>query len=270
MASAEGGYKTPTDYIQHHLSFWTQPVSDGPDGHGPCGFARSMSFGLGILGTGAAVARCARGMTAGVPGKRQAFIELIFDFIDDQVVSIFHGDRHKFIAPLALTVGLWILLMNAMDFIPIDWIAGLAKMPSAPAEFRPVATADVNTTFALAIGVWGMTIYYAIKVKGLGGWIKELFGEPFGKNPLLWPGQLPVQPDRVPVQAAVSLPAAVRQHVRRRSYLPAALGLGSDRHRRHRFRMDPQSRLGDLPHSDRVPAGIHFHDADRGVPVHGS
>jgi F-type H+-transporting ATPase subunit a len=183
MASADG-YATPTEYIQHHLSFWTQPVSDGPMGMVHVD-TLIMSGLLGVVGLGL-LWLGARGMTVGVPGKRQAFVELIFEFIDDQVVSIFHGDRHKFIAPLALTVGLWILLMNAMDFIPIDWIAGLAKLIGV-GEFRPVATADVNTTFALAIGVWCLTIYYAIKVKGLGGWIKELFCEPFGKNPLLWP-----------------------------------------------------------------------------------
>jgi F-type H+-transporting ATPase subunit a len=125
-----------------------------------------------------------RGATAGVPGKRQAFVELVFQFVDDQVKGIFHGDR-GFIAPVALTVFIWVLLMNAMDFLPVDWIA-LGTHHLSEHGFRIVPTADVNTTFALALSVWLLMIFFSIKVKGLGGWIHELFCSPFGSNPLLW------------------------------------------------------------------------------------
>ena len=127
-----------------------------------------------------------RGATAGVPGKRQAFVEYLLVFIDDEVKGVFHGDR-KFIAPLAVTVGLWILFMNAMDFLPVDIMGLLYEGVFHQPNFRQVPTADVNTTFALALGVWFLMIFYTIKIKGLGGWIHELFCAPFGSNPLLWP-----------------------------------------------------------------------------------
>jgi F-type H+-transporting ATPase subunit a len=83
-------------------------------------------------------------------------------------------------------VFVWVLLMNAMDWLPVDFISkglGALGLP----EWRPVPTADVNTTFALALSVWALMIYFSIKSKGLGGWIHELFCAPFGSNPLLWP-----------------------------------------------------------------------------------
>jgi len=120
-----------------------------------------------------------RGATAGVPGKRQAFVELAVGFVDEQVKGIFHGDR-RFIAPLALTVFVWVLLMNSMDFLPVDWIA-LGTRHIAEHGFRIVPTADVNTTFALALTVWGLMIFYSIKVKGPVGFAKEMLLTPFGK-----------------------------------------------------------------------------------------
>ena len=120
-----------------------------------------------------------------MPGKRQAFVELCFDFVDEQVKGIFHGDR-SFIAPLALTTFVWVLLMNAVDFIPADLIDKGIVQPLGGHAWRPVPTADVNVTFALALSVFALMIFYSIKVKGLGGWIHELFCSPFGSNPLLW------------------------------------------------------------------------------------
>ncbi|MBI4996225.1 MAG: F0F1 ATP synthase subunit A, partial [Rhodocyclales bacterium] len=81
----------------------------------------------------------------------------------------------------------WVLLMNAMDFLPVDWMALFYEHVLGLHKFRSVPTADVNTTFALALAVWFLMIFYSIKVKGLGGWIHELFCAPFGSNPLLWP-----------------------------------------------------------------------------------
>ncbi|HEX4985907.1 MAG TPA: F0F1 ATP synthase subunit A [Burkholderiales bacterium] len=176
---------TPTEYISHHLSFMTKPIGQG-------GFwminvdSLVVSIILGVIGVGL-FWLVARKPTSGVPGKRQALVELAFEFIDEQVKSIFHGDRHKFIAPAAFTVFFWVLLMNAMDFLPVDIVGRIATDHISEHGFRIVPTADVNTTFALALSVWLMMIYYAIKAKGLGGWIHELFCSPFGSNPLLWP-----------------------------------------------------------------------------------
>ena len=179
---------TPSQYIQHHLTFLTKPVGDG-------GFwtlnvdSLSVSILLGLVGLGV-IWWIVRGATSGVPGKRQAFIELLFEFIDDQVKGIFHhGDRNRFMAPLALTVFVWVVLMNAMDFLPAD-LVGLVTHNVSDHGFRYVPTADVNTTFALALSVWLLMIFFAISAKGLGGWLHELFCAPFGSNPLLWPANL--------------------------------------------------------------------------------
>lgn len=182
---AAGKELTPSEYIQHHLSFFEKPIGDG-------GFwtlnvdSIVTAFVLGVIGLGF-LWMVVRGATAGVPGKRQAFVELLVGFIDDQVKGIFHhGDRNRFVAPAALTVFVWIVLMNSMDFIPAD-LAGLATHGVSEHGFRIVPTADVNTTFALALSVWLLMIGFSIKAKGVGGWVHELFCAPFGANPLLWP-----------------------------------------------------------------------------------
>jgi F-type H+-transporting ATPase subunit a len=184
---ASGQEMTPASYIAHHLTFQQQPVGEG-------GFwvlnvdSLVTAIVLGFVGLGF-LWWVVRGATSGVPSKRQAFVEMLFDFIDDQVRGIFHGDRHKFVAPMALTVFLWVFLMNSMDFLPVDWMAALFE-GLGQHNWRMVPTADVNTTFALALTVWLLMIFFSISVKGLGGWIHELFCAPFGSNPLLWPFNL--------------------------------------------------------------------------------
>ena len=170
---------TPSEYIQHHLSFNTHSVGEGSfwtlnvD-------SLVMSIVLGVLVMGL-VWLVARKATSGVPTKGQAFVELIFGFVDDQVKNIFHGDRHSFIAPTALTVFLWVLAMNAMDFLPVDWVAKAASFIGGEhTKWRIVPTSDINTTFALALSVWILMIFFSIKAKGLGGWIHEIFYAPFG------------------------------------------------------------------------------------------
>ena len=175
---------TPTQYIEHHLTFNAQPVGDGAfwalhvDTVVTAVLLGTVSIGF--------LWWVVRGATAGVPNKRQAFVELAFDFVDEQVKGIFHGDR-RFIAPVALTVFVWVLLMNAMDFLPVDIMAWIYQHILHLHHWRAVPTADVNTTFALALSVWLLMIYSSIAVKGLGGWIHELFCAPFGAHPLLWP-----------------------------------------------------------------------------------
>jgi len=182
---AAGGELTPSEYIEHHLTFFTKPIGDGPfwtlnvD-------SLIVSILLGLVGVGF-IWWVVRGATAGVPSKRQAAVELLIDFVDDQAKGIFHqGDRHRFIAPLALTVFVWVVLMNAMDFLPADWVE-LATRHVSEHGFRVVPTADVNTTFALSISVLLLSVYFAISAKGVGGWLHELFCAPFGSHPLLWP-----------------------------------------------------------------------------------
>ena len=179
----------PTSYIQHHLSFFHKPLGEGDFWVLHVDSLVTAAV-VGILGL-AFFWWVARGVTSDVPGRRQAFIELAVEFIDEQVKGIFHhGNRDRFVAPAALTVFVWVLLMNAMDFIPVD-IAAKVLAAIGLHEWRLVPTADVNTTFALALSVWLLMIGFAIGVKGLGGWIHELFCAPFGMvkfslNPLKW------------------------------------------------------------------------------------
>jgi F-type H+-transporting ATPase subunit a len=178
-------YSNPSEYIGHHLTFAAKPVGDGAfwtlnvD-------TLIVSILMGFVGVGF-FWWIAKGATSGVPSKRQAFVEIVFDFITAQVKGIFHGEPHKFVAPLAFTVFVWVFLMNSMDFIPADWGALVTGALGFHHGFRIVPTADVNTTFALALTVWALMIGFAIKVKGVGGFIHELFCAPFGSNPLLWP-----------------------------------------------------------------------------------
>jgi F-type H+-transporting ATPase subunit a len=174
-----------TDYIQHHLTFFTKPVGEG-------GFwalnvdSLLTAVIVGMLGMGL-VWWVVRGAVSGVPNRRQAFVELACEFVDDQVKGVFHhGGRERFLAPAALTVFLWVLLMNAMDFLPVDIMGWVLENVFHVHEFRLVPTADVNTTFALALSVWLLMIWFSIAAKGLFGWIHELFCAPFGSNPLLW------------------------------------------------------------------------------------
>ena len=182
---AAGTELTPASYIQHHLTFFARPVGEG-------GFwtlhvdSLVTAVLLGVIGIGS-IWWVVRGATSGVPNKRQAFVELLVDFVDEQVKGIFQrGDRNRFIAPAALTVFVWVILMNAMDFLPVDIVAAALGWLGLH-EWRLVPTADVNTTFALSLSVLVLSVYFAIAAKGLGGWIHELFCAPFGAHPLLWP-----------------------------------------------------------------------------------
>ena len=175
---------TPSGYISHHLSFNAKQIGDGSFWvlHYDT-LVMSVLLGLLVMGL---VWWVARGATAGVPTKRQAFVELVFGFVDDQVKNIFHGNRHSFIAPTALTVFLWVLAMNAMDFLPVDIVAKSLEFFGIE-KWRAVPTSDINTTFALALAVWILMIFFSIKVKGFGGWVHELFCAPFGSKIWVWP-----------------------------------------------------------------------------------
>jgi F-type H+-transporting ATPase subunit a len=181
---SEAGSLTPTSYINHHLSYFEHPIKEG-------GFwvlhvdTLVTSVLLGVLAFGF-LWWVVRGAASGVPTKRQAFVELAMEFVDDQVKGIFHGNRHAFVAPAALTVFVWVLLMNAMDFLPVDIMAWIYQNILHLPEWRSVPTADINTTSALALAVWVLMIFYGIKVKGMRGWLHELFCSPFGGHPLLW------------------------------------------------------------------------------------
>ncbi len=175
---------SPTSYISHHLTHYKVPFAGGTLNLDTV----IMSVVLGILALWILTV-AARRATPGVPGKFQAAVELLLDFVEGQVKSVFPGNR-GFVGPLALTVFVWVFLMNAMDFLPVDVVA-LGTHHISDHGFRIVPTADINTTIALALSVFGLMIFYNIKVKGLGGWLHELCCAPFG--PWLFPLNLMFQ-----------------------------------------------------------------------------
>jgi len=132
---------------------------------------------LGLLSV-LILARAAAKATSGVPGRFQAAVEILVEMVESQSKSIVHGDR-SFIAPLALTVFVWIFMMNAMDLLPLDalpniwaWIFGVAGHDSSHAYMRVVPTADLNATLGMSLGVLILCLYYSVKIKGFGGTLK--------------------------------------------------------------------------------------------------
>jgi F-type H+-transporting ATPase subunit a len=171
---------TASEYIQHHLHHLTAGhQSFVVDFHVWNIDTIFWSIFAGVVGC-LIMWLAARNATAGVPGRFQAFVEMIVEMVEDQSKSIVHGDR-RFIAPLALTVFVWVFLMNSMDFLPVDLFAGLFRLLGmGEPHFRIVPTADLNGTMGISLGVLAVVLYYNVKIKGIGGWIHELFAAPFG------------------------------------------------------------------------------------------
>jgi F-type H+-transporting ATPase subunit a len=153
------------------------------------------SVTLGLIAI-VVMALAARRATAGVPGRFQGAVEILAEFVNGQAKNIIHSEEsNKFVAPLALTVFVWVLLMNAMDFLPLDLLPTIWQSVTGDhhAYMRVVPTADLNATLGMSIGVLLLCIYYNIKIKGAGGWIHELFTAPFGSHPLLYPVNFAMQ-----------------------------------------------------------------------------
>jgi F-type H+-transporting ATPase subunit a len=134
----------------------------------------------------------ARKATSGVPGRFQAAVEILVEMVDAQAKGIVHSaESRKFVAPLALTVFVWIFLMNAMDLLPVDLIPAFwhSAGPAIGAKdyMRVVPTADLSITMGLSLSVLLICFYYNVKIKGAGGWIHELFTAPFGDKWFLYP-----------------------------------------------------------------------------------
>ena len=139
--------------------------------------------------------RAARGATAHAPGRFQAAVEILVEMVDSQAKGIIHSSAsRKVVAPLALTVFVWIFLMNAMDLFPVDLFPKIWEMvyganggDAHHAYMRVVPSADLSTTLGLSTSVLLVCVFYSMKIKGIGGWVHELFCAPFGAHPLLWP-----------------------------------------------------------------------------------
>ncbi len=181
MASEGGhdGAQTSGEYIQHHLQNLQVCKADGDWVWNHCAGnfwtlnVDSMFFSvlLGLLFV-VLFRRAAKNTSARSPGKFQAFVEIVVDFIDSSVKDTFHG-KSKLIAPLALTIFVWVFLMNLMDLIPVDWLPMIGGAVGVP-YLKVVPTTDVNITFGMSIAVFFLILFYSIKTKGIGGFIAEL------------------------------------------------------------------------------------------------
>ena len=195
-AAAHGG-PTQGEYIVHHL---THLNSTGEAQKSIVDFSvlnlDSFIFStvLGILAV-VLLAFVAQRATSGVPGRLQSAIEVLVQMVADQAKGIIHDAKSRlFVAPLALTVFVWIFFLNAMDLLPLDlfpkiWSTYYEASGHDPhhAFLRIVPSADLNITLAMALGVLIVCLYYNIKIKGIGGWVHELFAAPFGSHPALAP-----------------------------------------------------------------------------------
>jgi F-type H+-transporting ATPase subunit a len=151
----------------------------------------SLLMGLLVVGF---LMLAARRATAGVPGRFQAMVELLVEFVETQSKSIVHGDR-TFIAPLALFVFCWIILMNTLDLVPVDWVHGVNGLLGVFGDVhvphhKLVPTTDLNATLGMSLSVLVLMIYYSLKIKGVGGFVHELLSAPFGAKWYLAPFNL--------------------------------------------------------------------------------
>lgn len=167
-------------YIQHHLEHWQQPLMANADATSfYClnldTFIVSIVLGFAFLLLFRFVAVR---VVSGVPGKLQNFIEMIVEFVDKTIKESYHGES-ALIAPLALTIFLWVFLMNFMDLLPIDFMSVISGLFGLE-HFKTVPTADPNATFAMSISVFVLIIFYNLKVKGISGVTKEMLYKPFG------------------------------------------------------------------------------------------
>ncbi len=180
MAGESGhGASTSGDYIAHHLQNLQVCSVDGEwvwnhcTGNPMAINVDSMFFSvlLGLIFVWI-FGRAAKKASSDKPGKMQAFVEIVIDFIDSSVKDTFHG-KSKLIAPLALTIFVWVFFMNLMDLIPVDWLPLVAGKIGVP-YLKVVPTTDVNITFGMSIAVFFLIIFYTVKTKGVGGFIAEL------------------------------------------------------------------------------------------------
>jgi F-type H+-transporting ATPase subunit a len=195
---------TPGEYIIHHLGHLNDLSAENHFGGKQTSIVDwsvinydtlffSITLGLLVVFI---MWLAARKATSGVPGRFQACIEVLVEMVANQAKGIIHSDEsRRFVAPLALTVFMWVFFMNAMDLLPVDLLPFLWQKATGDshAYVRVVATADLSGTLGMSVGVLLLCFYYNIKIKGAGGWVRELLTSPFGSNPLLWPANLIMQ-----------------------------------------------------------------------------
>ena len=188
--AAEGGHGpiTSGEYIQHHLQnlqvckaetgewVWNQCTGN------PMAINVDSMFWSVLLGLVFVLMfrGAAKKSSSGKPGKLQAFVEIVVELVNTSVTDTFHG-KSRLIAPLALTIFVWVFLMNLMDLVPVDWIPMAAAASGIP-YMKVVPTTDVNVTFGMSIAVFFLIIFYTIKNKGVTGFIGELTLHPIAPS----------------------------------------------------------------------------------------
>lgn len=170
-----------TEYIKHHLTYLTFNLKTMSLGNGGGFWTLNLdtiffSVLMGLIAIGVLYA-AARSVTTGVPGKLQNFAEMMLQFADGQVKDCFHG-KNDLIGPLALTIFLWVFLMNFMDIVPVDILPKIAQLFGFH-YLKVVPTNDLNMTFAMSLSVFFLIIFYSLKIKGIKGFTKELTLQPF-------------------------------------------------------------------------------------------
>jgi F-type H+-transporting ATPase subunit a len=199
--AAEGHALTAGDYIVHHLTHLSTGKPKGLVDFSVLNFdSIVLSALIGAVGC-LLLWKAARTATAGVPGRFQAAVEILVEMVESQAKGIVHNAHsRKLVAPLALTVFVWIFLLNAMDLLPVDllpliWegVYELLGKDTSHAYLRVVPTADLSITMGLSVGVLITCLVYNVKIKGLGGWIHELFAAPFGNHWALYPFNFAMQ-----------------------------------------------------------------------------
>jgi len=168
---------TPTSYIQHHLKNLTTDL-----GTGNFWSLNVDTLVMSVLMGGLIVIAfwfATRKASAGVPGKWQAFVEICLEFVDKQARDTYHG-KSRLVTPIAITIFFWILMMNIIKLIPVDFIAKPLEWLGVH-YWKPVPTADVNATLGMSISVFFLMLFFAINHKGISGFIKEFLTAPFGK-----------------------------------------------------------------------------------------
>ncbi|OGA99509.1 MAG: F0F1 ATP synthase subunit A [Burkholderiales bacterium RIFCSPHIGHO2_12_FULL_69_20] len=190
MAAAEhaaGSGPTAGEYIIHHLTHLQNQKQTAIVDFSVFNLD-SIFFAVlvGVIGS-FFLWRAAKSATSGVPGRFQAAVEMLVEMVDTQAKGIVHNAKsRKLVAPLALTVFVWIILMNSMDFLPVDLLPKIGEMFGIH-YLRVVPTADLSVTMGLSLSVLLICLFYNVKIKGFGGWVHELFSAPFGDKIYLYP-----------------------------------------------------------------------------------
>ena len=191
--AAEGHALTSGEYIVHHLAHLQSEKQTALVDFSVFNLDSILfSTLLGVL-TCWIFWRAARKATSGVPGRFQAAVEILVEMVENEAKGIVHNAKsRKLVAPLALVVFVWIFLMNAMDLLPVDLLPRIGELFGIK-YMRVVPTADISVSMGLSLGVLLVCLAYNVKIKGLGGWIHELFTAPFGNKWFLYPVNFAMQ-----------------------------------------------------------------------------